>query len=548
MKRPDLWTPEKYYAASSLLEASPVTDDDGHRTWLRSRRWVPIVWQFPLLVYTVILFALYAVCLLVPYAFVDDYNLLADVLRGPSNRAAFVTMALDGRPLYSLLATLSFSLMRNINDLRYLRVIAIGGLALLAWLLYRFLTQNGMDRRVAFLASLLICVMPPFQVYVAWATCAFFPLAAVLAGTSQFILNRAMQKQARRQLLALWAAAAIVLLAGIMIYQPAAMMFWVFAAVAFFVSDRSFAYIVKYGVMSTITMGVAFALDYVWIQIAPPLLIGYDINFNRTQLVQYPRIKLLWFLHEPLLEALNLAKLLPSVRLAVLVAAFVCTGLLLYFHGSATSRLGTLAIALALVPACYAPNLIVAEDWATYRTQVAMTSLIVFYVVLALLGVARWGGIAARNWNRWDGQQAALLLLTGLTLICAVFAVRNVTRDWVISNHDEYSVLESLLRQQPLGQSTTVYAIECSRLDSTAQVMRYDEFGNPTCMTDWALPDMVYVALKDVDPARAAMTVQLLPLSAADKLPASVPPGSAVVNMHLLRFYRAQEPVYIPFE
>ena len=78
--------------------------------------------------------------------------------------------------------------------------------------------------------------------------------------------------------------------------------------------------------------------------------------------------------------------------------------------------------------------------------------------------------------------------------------------------------------------------------------MRYDEFGNPTCMTDWALPDMVYVALKDVDPARAAMTVQLLPLSAADNLPASVAPGSAVVNMHLLRFYRSQEPIYIPFE
>ena len=45
-----------------------------------------------------------------------------------------------------------------------------------------------------------------------------------------------------------------------------------------------------------------------------------------------------------------------------------------------------LALAAILLPLTYLPNLLVAENWSTYRTQVALTSLLWFYTAMALIG------------------------------------------------------------------------------------------------------------------------------------------------------------------
>ena len=65
------------------------------------------------------------------------------------------------------------------------------------------------------------------------------------------------------------------------------------------------------------------------------------------------------------MNVLNFNNLLPSLDIAMLVGAFIVTGLFLNFRGDLWRRLAMLVLALALVPLCYMPNLFVAENWAS---------------------------------------------------------------------------------------------------------------------------------------------------------------------------------------
>ncbi len=497
------------------------------------------------------LLAVYAVCVVVPYAFADDYTFLGGLLQG-GDTIVFAKTVRDGRPVEGLLTLLTFGHMHGIADLRYQRLGGILGLVLLAWLLSRALARAGLDRRLALLVPLLICLLPPAQVYAAWATAAYYPYAAALAGLAVVALERAAAHLSNRSRWwragVLWASAAGLWLAALAIYQPAAMVFWLFAAVVLFIPDRPLPAILKRLAVYLSTMGLLFVLDLALAKVVPPLLVAPgSIGAGRTQPVQDTPQKFQWFLSGPLVDALNLAKLVPSRPLAVAVATLMCAGLLLYVRGGIRVRLAKLVLALALLPLSYTPNLVVAEDWGTYRTQIALSALVALYLALGLLGgarVARTAWRARRVWGTGSVETAVSWLLAGALVVCALLAVRNVTLDFALPNHTEYTLLTRQLRDANLADARSVTVVECWRLDSTAAEIRYDEFGTPTCMITWAAPTMTYLALRDVAPASASLPVVAV---SPDQI-TTVPPGSAVVNMHLLARYRSHPPAYIPFE
>ena len=72
--------------------------------------------------------------------------------------------------------------------------------------------------------------MPPFQLYASWTVSFSVPWAALLAGYASLLAVAGMD--APRQLFDRFAWATALLVAACLIYQPAAMFFWVFLAVA----------------------------------------------------------------------------------------------------------------------------------------------------------------------------------------------------------------------------------------------------------------------------------------------------------------------------
>src|SRR4029453_673670 len=135
----------------------------------------------PLLAYLCLFPLIYAAGITVPYAFADDYSNLANTILG-SNGEEIRQQAEWGRPVIAILLHTSFSLMNGIGDLRYLRFVGVLGIGLLAWLFHRALVSAGVNGQIAFSLPVLICVMPPFQVFAAWSTGAYNVYGAIFAG------------------------------------------------------------------------------------------------------------------------------------------------------------------------------------------------------------------------------------------------------------------------------------------------------------------------------------------------------------------------------
>ena len=138
---------------------------------------------------------------------------------------------IEGRPLYALIGYVFTSLATELEDLRWIRIIGIIGIALLAWSLYQALVRAGYSRFQSFCAGMIVGTSLPFQLCAAWATLAPWPFAAAASGLAFLLADRAFDQHHLPRRWALAAGASLCLLAALAIYQPVAMFFWVFAAI-----------------------------------------------------------------------------------------------------------------------------------------------------------------------------------------------------------------------------------------------------------------------------------------------------------------------------
>jgi hypothetical protein len=500
-----------------------------------SRRERPRLRVSPLAAYLLTFSLAYIAALVVPYAFADDYSYLGDKFLGTLWEKDLIHQIQWGRPTMEFLLQVAFGLMRDIGDLRYLRLVGVIGVALLAWMLYRALLAAGLTRVRALLAPFFICAMPPFQVYVGFAVTAVTVFATLLGGAALLMADRALDTwQAaaplRRQPLLLGLGAIALFTLGLSLYPPAAMVFWVFAAIQLFVVDRSLSATARRFAAYLAFAAVPFACEFLLTRLLPLLLPANLPGSYRTQIVQDVGAKAVWFARGPLLDALNLGNLAVNVTVAAVVAAMVLVGLLLYFGGELPARLGKLAIALALVPLTYAPNLLAAQNLPSYRTQAGLDALLALYACLALFGYAR----AWKAQESAFGRRATTAALFGMALASVVLAGVNVTWEFVIPQEVEYQYVAQQLRAASQSNTDSVYFILACWCDNTAPVVRYDEFGLPSTSRYWVPIPMTYLVLRDIAPAKAHLRVIV-----ADRAhPLSAYRGSYIINMHALKHLR----------
>ncbi len=485
--------------------------------------------------------AVFSTSLLVPYGFTDSYDVLADAQAGTLESIDAHVVA-SGRPLYALLQHLAFASITNIDGFRYLRLAAAIAVGLLAWLFYLALRRAGMRQPFALTIPLLICATPPYEVYVGWETCAFFPYAAVLAGAALFAADHALKRRLTKPGILAGSAAVALLSLALMIYQPAAMVFWVFAAISLFGRPASLRSTAKRLGAYGLVMALTLAVEYLATLLLPGMMYGTTPS-GRAALVQHPLAKALWFIRQPLVDALNLWNLLPHVSIAGLMAVFTLAGLLLFLPGKPVERGGKFLLALALTPLSYLPNLVVQDDSSPYRTQAGLTSLVVLYACFALLGwlafafKAKLLKEALRKRQLSTGKLAmrlAAAVLVGGALVGSALAANNVTSYFVVPQAQELSIVAGHLNDAALAQATSIYIIGCTADDSLSPVVRYDEFGLPSCSQFWVPRPMVYLLLRELHPAQAHLPITFV----RPGQPINPPPGSLVIDLRTLRLYR----------
>lgn len=450
------------------------------------------------------LFLVYRPAIVSHYAFIDSYDLLASGMQRQMH-GILEMIVQGGRPLYAVYAREAYERADGIGDLSYLRAFGVAGIGVLACVFYRALAKTLLPHLVAVAGALLICLTPSFQVYGAWDACSPFPWAAVLAGLAFQLCDKGGPAR--------MAGSALLLACSIMIYQPAAMAFWDFAAIAWLLRPALPA--PRRVLAAGGVMGAALICDFAVVKLIPGLLFGHGPAFARTALAHDLHGKFVWFLREPMSDAINVFSLKPSLGHTVLFGALMLIGFCLYFGRRAPVRL---FLAACLIPATYVPNLMVAENWASYRTQDALAGLFVLFAVIAALG---WVGL--------------LRLKRGVPLLCVVsvagaawLATSNINTEFVRPQTMEYRMVQAAL----LHMAFTPLVHPCFNLavwsESLAPISRYDEFGALSSAEPWVPAPMAYLILQTHSPSSAALFTQ------ADNVPVSVMPGCTVVNLRAL--------------
>lgn len=340
-------------------------------------------WTGPVVVALAAL-AAYLPAVVVPYAFSDDYRHFGSV--HGAGGSVWEREAEGGRPIQGAQLAGVLSLIPDLDSLRLVRLFGLLGAVLLGLLLYFVLSTRGINRWLATGISVSVITLPSFQVYVSWSVLWAAPLAAILGGLASLRLSSVSDRWSREALRPSVEAAAL-LLCGVLIYQPAAMFFWVFTAIEVLRPsvrlDRATRALVTRLAVAIVAMAGGGLAARVGVHFYGGVYAG------RTELVRDVVGKVGWFWDQPLVNAFNLFELVPTQTLAIAIAIVAAVGIVLLHLDKGWEALGFLALAAALVPLSYAPNLVVSENFASYRSLGGLSALVMLYAWFGVWGIAR---------------------------------------------------------------------------------------------------------------------------------------------------------------
>ncbi|NOT56672.1 MAG: hypothetical protein HOP18_18900 [Deltaproteobacteria bacterium] len=459
----------------------------------------------------------YASALLTSYGFSDDYPLLGGALRG---ELLFGQVVAGGRPVYAILLKLFFSWVRDIDDLRYGRIFSVVGIAWVALHFYRALIRQGWTLAESVLVTLIVCTLPSFQVYAAWATVGFYVYAVLAASGAWILLERALGTPGAAIRWGLTLAAFFLQLVAITIHQSAAMFFWVFAALRLGEPESRFRDVWHRLGWYSLFMGGNLLCGFGVHKLAVILYGLSGLPQARSTITVDWEGKLDWFLHEPLKNALGGFFLWPSDSVSLVVALVIGGGLGLYFHGGMAERLRRGLILLLLLPASYAPNLVVMENWASYRTLPALSGLVVVYGFFALQGYQRVV-------RRFFPVPLTLVTLSGCVLVATGLAAYNVHTRFATLQFREMEFVRARIARAEFSHVSHIFVIGLlspqwqGRITS---IVHYDEFDLPSSARDWSPRDMVFLLLREMKPEYVTLPITLAPPDDA-----AIPPADSLV-------------------
>jgi hypothetical protein len=400
--------------------------------------------------------AAYLPAIVVPYAYMDDYFVLA-WREGFDVGNFFKTATSFGRPFHALSLWGAFSLAPDIDSLRLVRLVGLLGVMLLAALLYYALRQAGFGRWLSTGVCVSVVSLASFQVYVSWAAVFEAPYVAILAGLASLRLRSAFRLQGRAALIRC-AEAAALLLCALLTYQPAAMFFWVFAAIDALRPSEPLARATRKLGASLGVGAVAMFFAYAAVRVGVHFFGG--ATAGRTHLVHDFVGKVEWFWHEPVVNSLAMFGLVPTLSLALALAVLAGVGMLLLYAEAGWGAFGFLGLAAGLIPLSYLPNLAVAEQFASYRSIGALSTLLALYVWLGLWGIARslTTFTARRGAKLVAARMVALALAALLSFVSLALIVLPLSH--VVDSGPASGVSLDSLRSSPeLGTFTLLFVI-----------------------------------------------------------------------------------------
>jgi hypothetical protein len=471
----------------------------------------------------------------------DDYSNLREAHEEPGKILQFC--ASHARPIYGLLLQSTYGQTSSVDDLHWMRLGASLILGAISWVMFRGLRGLGWSSETSLCVALVLGLLPASQVIAAWAVGWPYAAAALLALGAFFAADNALAmapaaatRRLQGRLLAQWMVALGLMVASALIYQPSALFYVVPLAGALIVQRRrQWKETARWAGAHLSFVAAALGLAYCTMTVLYAM--GVFVKSGRVAFEHHWGAKIGWFLTEALPNALSLLVLNDNnhhdrwlyLGCAALMGAILLAGARLEWRRFGRQRgLIWLCALLGLPLVAFGINMIASERYATYRTELAMTAVLVCFLVASLRAMTeRWGASNRR-------------LLASVLLSVAFLAARHHAYALIaVPQGNEWDLIVDGAKQVRLSVNSRprIFAIASRPADISTSTIYHDEFGSLSSNSEWVPKEMFKRAMHDLHPEIANINSRYV-FSTGPALPADQQ-FDVIIDMRRLRQFYA---------
>jgi hypothetical protein len=470
------------------------------------------------------------------YGLRDDYSNLREAHEEVGKVLQFC--ASHARPIYGWLLQATYGQTTSVQNLQWLRFVAALLLGAISLVSFRGLRAVGWSLNTSLCFAVLLSLVPSAQVIAGWAVGWPYAATALLAFGGFFTAESALTVGLRAgvgRAVSQWAVALGLMLMSALIYQPSAMFYLVPLAATLIAQRRR--NLLQSARWLAIHLGfVAGTLGLAYCTMSILYAAHVFVKSGRIAFESHWAEKIAWFLQEPLPNALSLFVLNDNnhrdhalyFTCAAIVGAILIGGVVVEWRRHGMQRgIIWLSGLLGLPVFAFAVSMLASERYATYRTILAMTGVLLCFLVASVSALTRDWGINARR------------VTAMLAISIAFFTAQHHAYSLIaVPQGNEWRLIVDGAKQVNLSAATRprIFAIASSPSDISTASIYHDEFGSLSSNSEWVPREMFKRAMHDLHPDVAHLDSQY-DFATGPVLPAQH--YDVVIDLHRLRQFYA---------
>lgn len=462
----------------------------------------------------------------------DDYSNLREAHEEVGKVVMFC--ASHARPIYGWLLQATYGQTSSVESLKWMRFAASLLLGAISLVSFRGLRALGWSFGTSLCFAVLLALIPSSQVIAGWAVGWPYAATALLAFGGFFTVEGALNvgmSAGRGRAVGQWLVALGLMVGSALIYQPSAL-FYVVPLAGAMIAQRHRS-LIQTARWAGIHLGFVVAtLGLAYCVMSALYAAHVFVKSGRVAFEHHWGEKIAWFLQETLPNALSLFVLNDNNHRdyalyfvgAAIVGALLLAGSCVEWRRYGRSRGIIWLTGLFGLPvfAC-GVSLIASEHYATYRTILAMTAVLLCFLVASVRSLTENWGAGGRRMLATLAVAAAFL--TAQHHVYALIAVPQGNEWQLILTGAKHVHLE--------GAHPRIFAVASTPADLSTATIYHDEFGSLSSNSEWVPREMFKRAMHDLHPEIANLDSRY-EFSSGPKLPADQR-YDVIIDLHRLR-------------
>jgi hypothetical protein len=473
------------------------------------------------------------------YGLRDDYSNLREAHEELGKVVAFC--ASQARPIYGWLLQATFEQTGSVQSLHWLRLGAALLLGALSLVSFRGMRSLGWSFNSSLCFAILLALTPSAQVIASWAIGWPYAVAALLAVGGFFTADGALSvglSAGAGRAVGQWAVALGLMVVSALIYQSSSMFYAVPLAAALIIQRRrNLPQTARWAGIHVgfvvLTMGLAYCI------MSALYATHVFVKSGRIAFEHHWGEKIAWFLQEALPNALSLFVLNDNNHrdhtlyfgCAALVGLILIAGAALEWRRYGRTRGIIWSAALLTLPTfAFSISLVASERYATYRTVLAMTGVLLCFLVASVTALTQ-------SWTTTGRRMLAVLVIA----VAYLMAQHHVYALIAVPQGNEWQLIMSGAKQVHIDPSRLethrprIFAIASAPADISTATIYHDEFGSLSSNSEWVPREMFKRAMHDLHPELAGIDSRYY-FATGPKLPTDQS-FDVIIDLHLLHHF-----------